>query len=191
MNPIDAYFYVATGMMPQQLFVADIFINGGATAIGDVAAGPREQIAQSCTLVYFHIHMPRPDSGKVSASHASICSGNRAGPKPCPCALDRCLSLEMLFPPSSILNGLELLEEGIDDKCNDHIVDDDYADQVKEEEEKPHPFATRHVFKTNLTLGPVVYDQEIEQDIHTTEHIIEIVCPVLIVDEVTGLQQYV
>jgi hypothetical protein len=59
------------------------------------------------------------DAEKVLACD---CASTEHGPRP----FDSCFSFDLLFPPLSFVDRLQLLEERIDYECNNNIVEDYY-----------------------------------------------------------------
>ena len=92
--------------------------------------------------------------------------------------------------PKPIITYFELLEEGIDDEGDYNVVDDHNPNHVERKEEPSYPFASGNVFEADLTLCPIIHNQEVEQYIHSTNHIIKVVRPVFIIDKVTSSKQH-
>ena len=98
-------------------------------------------------------------------------------------------AFDVFFPAKPLNNGLHLLKIGVDDEWSDHITNDNDSKKMENDEKESDLLWPRRVFETDFKLRPIIDNQEIEQNVHSTEHVIEIVRPVIIVDEITSFQK--
>lgn len=81
---------------------------------------------------------------------ACDCTSTEHGPRP----LDSRLSFDLLLPPLSFVDRLQLLEERIDYKRNDNIVEDNDSKNMKTKEEQPNPFCAGDKLESDFTFCP-------------------------------------
>mmetsp|Transcript_23342 Transcript_23342/g.64915 ORF Transcript_23342/g.64915 Transcript_23342/m.64915 type:complete len:246 (-) Transcript_23342:904-1641(-) len=74
----------------------------------------------------------------------------------------------------------------IDNKRNHQVIDHDNPKDMKGDKEQSNPLGPSGCFEANLAFSPIVHHEKIEEHVHPTDHIIEVVRPVFIVGKFGG-----